>query len=220
MKYAEMVKALAKPGQDIVDTLTADKAHNLHMAVGVCGEAGELIDAVKKQVIYGKPLDLENVIEELGDLEFYIEGLRQGLGITREQTLNANMAKLGKRYGERYSDKAAQERADKQTLPLQSEGDHVQVSTKITAIELARGVKIDAVHSVNGAPHLHLSKVMDVEEQLFRKRLIELGWTPPLEGWEFTRTGKYSVSVKRPEGLKTNMGVFALPDAILKARGQ
>lgn len=114
MNYADMVKALAKPGQAIVDSLTADKAHNLHMAVGACGEAGELIDAVKRQAIYGKPLDLENVIEELGDMEFYMEGLRQGLGITREQTLNANMAKLGKRYGAGYSDKAAIERADKQ----------------------------------------------------------------------------------------------------------
>lgn len=38
------------------------------MATGVSGEAGELLDAVKKSVVYKKPLDRENVVEELGDL--------------------------------------------------------------------------------------------------------------------------------------------------------
>lgn len=112
--FEDMVKGLAKPGEAIVDSLTPEKAHQLHMAVGISGEAGELLDAIKKSVIYNKPLDRENVIEELGDLEFYMEGLRQGLGITRRETIQANAAKLNKRYEQGYSDKAAQERADKQ----------------------------------------------------------------------------------------------------------
>lgn len=114
INYAAMVAALAKPGGAILTRLTPDRCHLLHMAVGVSGEAGELLDAVKKVAIYGKPLDRENVIEELGDLEFYMEGLRQGLGITREETLQANVAKLGARYAAgKYSDKAAIARADK-----------------------------------------------------------------------------------------------------------
>ena len=92
--HPELVKALAKPGADIVATLTPEDAHSLHMAVGVAGEAGELLDAVKKAAIYRKPIDLANVVEELDDLEFYMEGLRQGLGITREQVLEHNIAKL------------------------------------------------------------------------------------------------------------------------------
>lgn len=112
--YSKMVRTLAKSGATIAQELTGDDAHILHMAVGVSGEAGELLDAVKKAAIYRKPLDRENVIEELGDLEFYMEGLRQGLNISREDTLDANIAKLGKRYeGLVYSDKAAQDRADK-----------------------------------------------------------------------------------------------------------
>lgn len=112
--YPELVAALAKPGADIVATLTAEDAHSLHMAVGIAGEAGELLDAVKKAAIYRKPIDRANVIEELGDLEFYMEGLRQGLGITREEVLEHNIAKLSKRYSSgSYSDKHAQERADK-----------------------------------------------------------------------------------------------------------
>ena len=110
--YNDFVAALAKKGEVIAAELTAEDAHLLHMVVGVSGEAGELLDAVKKAVIYRKPLDLEDVIEELGDLEFYMEGLRQGLGITRQETIDANVEKLSKRYeGLRYSDKSAQLRA-------------------------------------------------------------------------------------------------------------
>jgi len=73
-----------------------------------------VVDAVKKHTIYGKELDVENVIEELGDLEFYMEHMRQLVGITREQTIQANIDKLGKRYeGMIYSDDSAQARADK-----------------------------------------------------------------------------------------------------------
>lgn len=109
--HAEMVKALKKSGEDIVAQLTPLKADLMHMAVGV---SGELLDAVKKYVIYNKPLDRKNVIEELGDLEFFMEGVREILEITREETLESNIAKLSVRYdGLKYTDQAAQERADK-----------------------------------------------------------------------------------------------------------
>jgi len=115
IKYDEMVLALVKPGDDIIASLTPEKAHVLHMAVGISGESGELLDAIKKHVIYNKELDRENVIEELGDIEFYMEGLRQGLNIRREEVLSHNIAKLGARYADmRYTDAAAQQRADKQ----------------------------------------------------------------------------------------------------------
>lgn len=113
-EYAKMVSVLAKSGLDIVRSLTPLRAHALHMAVGASGEAGELLDAIKKWVVYDKPLDRENVIEELGDLEFYLQGLRDGLQITREETIQANIAKLSKRYHSGgYTDAQAQQRADK-----------------------------------------------------------------------------------------------------------
>lgn len=112
--FSNMVSVLAKPGDTIKSELTADDCHLLHMGVGICGEAGELLDAIKKPTVYRKPIDRENIVEELGDLEFYLEGLRQGLGITREECIEANIKKLSKRYeGFVYSDTAAQERADK-----------------------------------------------------------------------------------------------------------
>lgn len=114
INHSEMVKALAKSGATIAAEMSSEDAHLMHMAIGISGEAGELLDAIKKQVIYCKALDRENALEELGDLEFYMEGMRQGLGFTREQCLEANIAKLGKRYeGMKYTDGAAHKRADK-----------------------------------------------------------------------------------------------------------
>jgi NTP pyrophosphatase (non-canonical NTP hydrolase) len=112
--HEKLVRRLAKPGQDIADEMTGSKAHLLHMILGVSGEAGELLDAIKKHVIYNKPLDFKNIIEELGDLEFYLTGLRDELQLDREIILEQNIEKLNKRYASgQFSDKEAKERADK-----------------------------------------------------------------------------------------------------------
>jgi len=113
-RFDEMVKALAKKGDDIVIEMTPKQADLLHMAVGVNGEAGELLDAVKKHVIYQKALDVDNVVEELGDLEFYMQGLRDNLGISREEVIQHNVDKLSVRYGKgTYSNVQAIKREDK-----------------------------------------------------------------------------------------------------------
>jgi NTP pyrophosphatase (non-canonical NTP hydrolase) len=112
-RFADTVVRLVKSGGDIAKDITPHEAHMLHMVSGISGEAGELLDAVKKVVVYRKPIDIENVIEELGDLEFYMQGLRSALGIDRIDTLERNMEKLNRRYGTGYSDEAAQVRADK-----------------------------------------------------------------------------------------------------------
>lgn len=113
-EHAMMVAALMKPGTDIMDQLTPSSCNMIHAVMGISGEAGELLDAVKKAAIYRKPINRENIVEELGDLEFYMEALRSELRITREETLKANMVKLAVRYNQyRYSDQAAIDRADK-----------------------------------------------------------------------------------------------------------
>ena len=86
----------------------------LHAAVGISGEAGELLDAVKKHWVYEKPLDFGNVVEELGDLEFYMAAMRQVIGMSRQAILQTNVNKLKLRYANLgYSNEAAQARADK-----------------------------------------------------------------------------------------------------------
>lgn len=114
-KHAHMVSVLMKKGEDILKTLTPLQVDAIHCALGVTGEAGELGDAIKKWVIYCKEIDIENIVEELGDLEFFMERIRTIFAITREQTLVANMMKLAKRYeGFEYSNEAAQDRKDKE----------------------------------------------------------------------------------------------------------
>lgn len=92
--------------------------HILHMAIGITGEGCEIMEHLGDVLFEEKPLDEENMLEEHGDLEFYIEGDLQTLGFSREQCLAHNQAKLDTgekaRYKEGYSDEAATERQDKQ----------------------------------------------------------------------------------------------------------
>ena len=98
--HPELVEALVKPAKEIASQLTDDplKAHLAHMALGVAGEAGEIVDCIKKFSIYGKELDMKNLLEELGDMEWYLEGIRAPLEIERGLTLELNIDKLLKRY--------------------------------------------------------------------------------------------------------------------------
>lgn len=113
MIYSDFVRRLAKSGEAIREEMTPEGAHLLHMALGLAGEAGELVDAIKKHVIYGKVLDIDNVIEELGDADFYKQGILNAIDVTQEEVTAKNMAKLKKRYGDGYTDGKAQARADK-----------------------------------------------------------------------------------------------------------
>lgn len=109
-----MVRSLSKSGEQIKTDITPHQLAVWHHATGIGTEAGELLTTAKAYCIYGRPLDRENVIEELGDLEFYMQGLRMELGITREETLQQNMAKLARRYPNyQYTNERANERADK-----------------------------------------------------------------------------------------------------------
>lgn len=111
--YSDFVAVRTKGGEEILSNLDHGKCDLVHMAIGISGEAGELLDAVKKHVIYGKPLNRENVIEELGDIEFFLAGIRNTLGVPREFIIESNIAKLRKRYPVSYTDAAAIARADK-----------------------------------------------------------------------------------------------------------
>jgi len=117
--YRQFVRSLCKAGSIIAAELTPDDAHKLHMAVGASGEAGELLDAIKKAVIYRKPLDIANVREECGDILFYVTGLLDSIGCNLDEVISENMAKLSTRYHSlAYSNHAAITRADKQTAAV------------------------------------------------------------------------------------------------------
>lgn len=113
-EFNKMTLTLAKAGADIKRELTPEQASLLHMGCGVSTEANELLDAIKKHTIYQKPLDVENIKEELGDLLFYMSNLMQSVGLSFEEILQHNIDKLSVRYASgSYSNAQAQDRADK-----------------------------------------------------------------------------------------------------------
>ena len=137
--YQQFVNSIVKPGAEIVRQLTPQQAHMLHMAVGVSGEAGELLDAVKKHCVYQKQIDLDNIKEEAGDILFYLTGLLNELDMSLEDCIIANREKLSKRYASgSYSNEQAISRADK--------AEEVKQEKTIPDIESDFGdVKIEAV---------------------------------------------------------------------------
>lgn len=96
--------------------------HNaMHMASGIAGESGEIIDIVKKSFAYGKALDRDHLIEEIGDEMWYLNGILHVLGTTWDEVLAKNIAKLQARYPEGYTDYAATNRdkvAEKEAMTL------------------------------------------------------------------------------------------------------
>ena len=70
----------------------------LNGVLGLAGESGECCDIVKKNRFQGHELNKEHLIEELGDVMWYIAETASGLGVTLEEVAQYNLDKLHKRY--------------------------------------------------------------------------------------------------------------------------
>ncbi len=78
-----------------------------HAVLGMASEAGEAVDAVKKHLFYGKPLDKVNLIEEAGDMLWYLAILSLALETPLAEIAQRNINKLEARYGEKFSEQGA-----------------------------------------------------------------------------------------------------------------
>lgn len=82
-----------------------------HAGHGIITEGGELMDAFKRHVFYGKPLDEINLKEEVGDLMWYVAILMDELdcqfSIKAFEILEANIAKLRQRYPDKFDEAQA-----------------------------------------------------------------------------------------------------------------
>jgi len=79
----------------------------LHYVLGIGTEAGEIQDAAKKSIIYGKELDKVNLVEEVGDLLWYTARLLTLLGSSFGEAMQKNNEKLKARYGDKFTEYAA-----------------------------------------------------------------------------------------------------------------
>ena len=66
--------------------------------LGLTGEAGEVADLIKKHLYQGHDLPREKVVEELGDLMWYIALTANLIGKGMEEIMQANIDKLWSRY--------------------------------------------------------------------------------------------------------------------------
>lgn len=68
--------------------------------LGLSGEIGEVTDLLKKFLYHrnGKPLDVEKIRDELGDVLWYFAILLDTLGITFEEVMVTNAIKLEERH--------------------------------------------------------------------------------------------------------------------------
>lgn len=66
--------------------------------LGLCGETGECGDILKKHLFQGHELNRDKLIEELGDVAWYIALTAYSLDTTMAKVLEKNIAKLEERY--------------------------------------------------------------------------------------------------------------------------
>ncbi len=103
--------ALRTESKNYVFPATGDVTPRIeHAVMGIVTEAGELMDAVKKTKIYGKELDKVNLVEEAGDLMWYLAVLADELGVSFEEMWEKNINKLRARYPEKFSKENALDR--------------------------------------------------------------------------------------------------------------
>lgn len=84
-----------------------------NVCMGLSGECGELVDIYKKFIYQGKELDKNHVIEEIGDVLWYVANICNVNDISMEQCMQKNAEKLRIRYPNGFSIKDANERRDK-----------------------------------------------------------------------------------------------------------
>lgn len=103
--YRDDVLRTANAGQSEKDQLT-------NCAMGMAGEAGEFCDMIKKHIFHGHALDRDKVINELGDIRFYLEWAAHLIDVPMAEIEKRNVDKLRRRYPTGFSSEASINRQD------------------------------------------------------------------------------------------------------------
>jgi NTP pyrophosphatase (non-canonical NTP hydrolase) len=80
------------------------------LAMGVADEAGEFLGHVKKVLFHGHDDDKEHVIEELGDVCWYLFNILNHYELTIEDVMHKNTEKLRARYPDGFSEERSRNR--------------------------------------------------------------------------------------------------------------
>jgi len=90
----------------------AQRDNVLMATLGLCGESGEVADLLKKHYFHGHPLDRTQLINELGDVAWYLAELCTAFNILLSEVVGGNITKLRARYGTAFSAEASINRKD------------------------------------------------------------------------------------------------------------
>jgi NTP pyrophosphatase (non-canonical NTP hydrolase) len=82
-------------------------------ALGLAGEAGEVVDMIKKGILHQHGINDEKLEEEIGDVCWYIAGICTVLGYDLGQIMQENIDKLKIRYPNGFSSEDSKKRIDK-----------------------------------------------------------------------------------------------------------
>lgn len=84
----------------------------LDAAAGLAEEAGEVLGLVRKHVFMRHALDRSRILTELGDALWCLTTTAGAAGVTLDEIVAANLAKLRRRYPDGYADAASARRVD------------------------------------------------------------------------------------------------------------
>jgi NTP pyrophosphatase (non-canonical NTP hydrolase) len=105
--YIEKVLVTESPPTDELKVRLCDNARIVHALMGLQTETGEFADHYKRAIFYNKPYDRTNAAEEIGDILWYTAIILDVLGLTFEECMQANIAKLTKRYPNKFNEQDA-----------------------------------------------------------------------------------------------------------------
>ena len=91
-------------------TAEEKKIRRLIAAMGLSGEAGEVLDHIKKIEGHGHEVDKKKLQEELGDVLWYVAALCTYYELDMDKAACGNIHKLRQRYPEGFSENASRER--------------------------------------------------------------------------------------------------------------
>lgn len=72
-------------------------------SLGLAGESGEVIDVVKKWLYAGHGIDPLHLLEEMGDVLWYLALMCSAFGWTLDDAIRVNVDKLHKRFPDGFS---------------------------------------------------------------------------------------------------------------------
>lgn len=79
------------------------KEQILLSAMGMAGESGEVVDLYKKVLFHGHEINYDDLIDETGDVLWYVAAMALALDVSLEEIAKRNIEKLKKRYPKKFT---------------------------------------------------------------------------------------------------------------------